>query len=349
MTQALAVRQMLCRSGHELVGAVIGTNGTRPVPPYVAQGLSTDVIALPSPGFVLRHGRGVDMPGTVRRAVTGSFTWRSSIRALRRIVHDTRPDVILNFFEPLTALAQTSSGLAAPVVSVAHQHMIGHPAHRSSMAGWAGQKVLQLYGDIVAGRSWKLALSLYPAHDLPDRRIMVSPPLLRRQIFDMRSTEGDFYLVYLLNHGYHEEIRRWHVRNPGTRLRCFYDRPGAPVVERVDANLTFHRLDGERFLQYMAQCRALVSTAGFESVSEAAWFGKPMLLVPVEGHAEQRWNARDAQQAGLACTTSRFDLDLLASVPRRVENGWFRDWVARAEATLGKVIDLALNGGPRAP
>jgi len=45
--------------------------------------------------------------------------------------------------------------------------------------------------------------------------------------------------------------------------------------------LTFHRLDGEKFLRMMGECKYVACTAGFESVSEAAWLGKPLFLVPV--------------------------------------------------------------------
>ena len=44
----------------------------------------------------------------------------------------------------------------------------------------------------------------------------------------------------------------------------------------------------------MADCSAMASTAGFESVCEAMCLGKPVMMVPVEGHFEQYCNARDA-------------------------------------------------------
>ena len=124
-------------------------------------------------------------------------------------------------------------------------------------------------------------------------------------------------LVYLVNHGYSEEIRAWHRAHPEVALHCFYDRPGAPPEEVVDGSLTFHRLDGEKFLRMMAGCRAVVSTAGFESVCEAAWLGKPVLVVP--GPEPRR---ADAECAGCgpgrvrASPTSTFRLDRLRGTPR---------------------------------
>lgn len=45
----------------------------------------------------------------------------------------------------------------------------------------------------------------------------------------------------------------------------------------------------------MAGCKAYASTAGFESVCEAMYLGKPILMVPA--HIEQDCNAYDAKKA----------------------------------------------------
>ena len=44
----------------------------------------------------------------------------------------------------------------------------------------------------------KLALSLYQAPDLPERRIIVCPPVLRRRLFELSPGRGNHVLAYLL-------------------------------------------------------------------------------------------------------------------------------------------------------
>ena len=147
--------------------------------------------------------------------------------------------------------------------------------------------------------------------------------------------------MYLVNHGYSDELRAWHRAHPDVALHCFYDRPGAPDDETVDATLTFHRLDGSKFLRYMAGCRALVSTAGFESICEAAWLGKPVLVVPVQNHAEQMLNALDVVGAGFGVADTTFRLDRLADLPAWLDNDAFRAWVNRSEEALLRALDCA--------
>ncbi len=52
-----------------------------------------------------------------------------------------------------------------------------------------------------------MALSLYAAPDLPDKKDSSSArPILRKQLFGLTPESGDFVLIYLLNHGYAEQI-----------------------------------------------------------------------------------------------------------------------------------------------
>ena len=145
---------------------------------------------------------------------------------------------------------------------------------------------------------------------------------------------GNFVLAYLLNHGYADQILEWHRKNPKTILHCFYDKPDAPPEQQVDDTLTFHRLDGEKFLRLMADCKFVACTAGFESLCEAAYLGKPLFVMPVENHVEQEVNAIDAVRAGIAVTDKTFNLDRLAELPDRLDNVKFREWFHRADAML---------------
>lgn len=270
-------------------------------------------------------------------------TYRRSVRGLGHVIAGAAPDLVINFFEPLTGLLQVLRPLPIPVIAIAHQFMILHP-RGARIPGMRGQRLgYRWFAGIVGARSWKLALSCFAAEPIKKLRLVVGPPLLRRELFELRPVPGGYYLVYLLNHGYREEIVAWHSRHPETVLECFYDRPGAPPVDHVRPNLAFHRLDGGKFLRSMAGARAVVSTAGFESVCEAIWLGKPLFLVPVEGHVEQLGNALEAEALGYAVVARGFDLDRLDELPDRIANDEFRRWVASAETVLEQTIALAMG------
>jgi uncharacterized protein (TIGR00661 family) len=232
--------------------------------------------------------------------------------------------------------------LPMPVLAVAHQHLIQHPAHAMLPGRVAAQLGLNLFIRLVGAGSWKLALSFFPAADVPAKRLLVCPPLLRRQVFQLEPTPGDYLLVYVVNHGYAEEIRAWHQDHREVPVHCFYDRPGAPDTEEVEPNLTFHRVSGEKYLRLMAGCRAVACTAGFESVCEAAWFGKPILVVPVANHSEQEVNADEAARLPFGAQAASFDLGRLLAIPTPVHNAAEREWIGQAEPMLLRALETVM-------
>jgi uncharacterized protein (TIGR00661 family) len=304
------------------------------------------VVQLPTLEFVYRNSRAVDGPATAASFFRRLPQFIRSLRQLARVVRETQPDVILNFFEPLTSLYAVTALRRPPVVAVGHQFMFHHPAYIRPPQFRMQQWGMSLYTKILGLRQTRLALSFYEAPDLPEKNITVCPPILRKQLFELTpNPNGDFVLIYLLNHGYAEQISRWSDANPGTKLHCFYDKPEAPAEQAHSASLTFHRLDGEKFLRMMGECKHVVCTAGFESVSEAAWLGKPLILVPVENHVEQQINALDAAQCGFGIAETKFNLDRLKELPATLIGGKFQPWVRKAEAILWRAVERAVGNG----
>ena len=200
-----------------------------------------------------------------------------------------------------------------------------------------------------AGAARRLALSFYPAPDLPGKDIVVVPPLLRQTLLDQPLGQREpFFLIYVLNSGYADAIIAWHAQNQHVRLHCFWDRTDVPAVHHHNETLTFHHLDGEKFLSMMARCSGLICTAGFESVCEAMYLGKPVLMVPVEGHFEQSCNAVDAKKTGAGISSNHFAIDQLIDFLPQYESPApaFRDWVAQAEARFIGEIEAAARPTP---
>jgi uncharacterized protein (TIGR00661 family) len=342
MTQAIAVKEMVERAGHQVVSVVLGIGPNRQVPPFFAAAMKLPIERIPTVDFTYRNNRKVDLPATLAGIVRRIPAYWRGLRKLKSIVRESQPDVILNFFEALTGFYALTTRKRPPVVAIAHQFMCGYPGYVRAPGQFVQQLGMKWFVRFVGSASTRLALSLYEAPDLPEKNIRVSPPLLRRQLFELPSNpDGNFVLAYLLNHGYAEQIIAWHKRNPQTVLHCFYDKPDAPPEFRYDETLTFHRLDGEKFLRLMAECRQVACTAGFESVCEAACLGKPVFLVPVENHIEQTINAIDATRLGLGISDRSFNLDRLAELPRATDPGRFRAWLHRADSILLRTIERA--------
>jgi len=111
--------------------------------------------------------------------------------------------------------------------------------------------------------------------------------------------------------GYGQEIMDWSNKNPSQQLEVFWDKKDEPEIKKVGKALTFHKLNAGKFLELMANCKGLVTTAGFESICESMFLGKPVLMIPVEGQYEQACNAIDAVKAGAGIQGNSFEISLL--------------------------------------
>jgi uncharacterized protein (TIGR00661 family) len=340
----MAVKEMADAAGHQVVAVTLGVSTQRPMPEYFASAMKLPVTQLPTLEFKYKNNRSVSNTATLLAALATLPKYARLVRQFDDLVRAAQPDVILNFFEPIAAFYALTRRHHPPIVAVGHQFMFQHPGYVRAPRLWRQILSTRIYTWLLGARATKLALSLYEAPDLPAKRIVVGPPLLRKQLFGLQPTPvGKFTLAYLLNHGYAEQIIRWSDAHPQTRLHCFYDKPGAPAEEQYSPSLTFHRLDGEKFLNMMAECRNVVCTAGFESVSEAAWLGKPLFLVPVENHVEQEVNAIDAQQFGIGLAEKSFNLDRLVELPDRLPTEKFRAWMDCAPKKLFQAVENAVK------
>ena len=159
---------------------------------------------------------------------------------------------------------------------------------------------------------------------------MVVPPLLRKEVLCTQPWDGGYLHGYLLNSGFSEEVKTWHSKHPEIVMHFFWDKKDVPNETSVNNTLTFHRLSDTLFLHYLAGAKAYASTAGFESVCEAMYLGKPVLMVPT--HIEQACNAHDAVLAGAGVSADRFDMDTLLNLSKNYHpNPDFKQWVQHAD------------------
>lgn len=319
---------------------LVGKNPHRSLPEFFQKSFDVPIILAESPGFVFKSGKGVSIQLTALRILKSLRRYVESVKTLERLVEETRPDLIINFLEPLTGLYKLQRRDSAPVLSVGHQFMMKHPGRVAMKSMRCQQFLMRQFVKLAGARSTHLALSFCAAEDRPEKNLFICPPLLRKQLFDLKAAcAGDFLLAYLLNPGYAQEIIDWHQTHRDVSIHCFYDKTGAPPDDRVDAALTFHALDGEKFLALMSQARAVACTAGFESVCEAAYLGKPVLLIPVENHVEQNMNALEAERLGFGLSDTEFNLSRIASYCASSSvHEQFVKWVNQAEAAFLRVL-----------
>ena len=332
MTQAISLANLLRENGHEICHIIIGKSKYRELPHFFTDSFSEPISQVESPNFLNgKLNKSVNLWKSILHTMLRIGIYLRSIRTIKFIVDDTQPDIIINFYDFLGGIFSWLQRPQCKIICIGHQYMIKHSTFEFAPGSWFERQALQIGSWITSLQAdTRLALSFRELSD--ELGIEVVPPLLRDRIKMLKKTDDKHILVYLLNHGYSKNIEKFHAENPEWKLHCFWDKKNAPNELIVDENLTFHRLNSELFLKLMAGCCAFVTTAGFESVCEAMYLGKPTMMIPVEGHYEQACNAIDGVNSGAGIKSGDFDLTKLINyIPNHPTNSQtFKNWANKA-------------------
>jgi uncharacterized protein (TIGR00661 family) len=159
--------------------------------------------------------------------------------------------------------------------------------------------------------------------------------------------KGDFYLAYMVNPGYADEVIFFAKANPQLKIKAYWDKKEAAETEHPLPNLSFHRVHDKNFLQDMANCNGLVCTAGFESVCEAKYLGKPVMMIPVAGQYEQACNALDAEISGVGIASENFDFAKLDQMQKKQsDSAHYIKWADSWQAVFRELVAEAILPKP---
>lgn len=311
LTQALTLEDHLCREGHEVVEVLVGKSGQRELPSFFKQRLKAPLYRFESPNFLPTPANKRNKLGrSVAYNILRSPVFMRSIMFINRHIRKSGADVVVNFYELLTGLTYLVCRPRVAQICIGHQYLFLHRDFKFPDVSKFQLSLLKMFTRFTAiGAEKLLALSFKRIDDDVKRKIYVIPPLLRREALQQSPVKGEYVHGYMVNAGFSEQVMAWHKKRPDVPLYFFWDRKGEEGVKKIDDTLTFHQLDDEEFLKRMAGCRAYASTAGFESICEAMYMHKPILMVPA--HIEQECNAYDAMRAGAGIVSSDFELDKL--------------------------------------
>lgn len=332
LTQAITLENVLLRSGHEVVEILVGKSESRRLPGFFTRSVHAPVKQFVSPNFLpTPANKCVNITRSVLYNIAKVPEYLRSMHYINERIIKTGADMVINFYELLTGLTYFLYRPAVPQVCIGHQYLFLHKDFEMPEKHKFGMKLLNMFTRLTAlGAKEYLALSFRSMKDDKSKRIKVVPPLLRRDVFRQEVTNGDYIHGYMVNSGFSECIMRWHKEHPETPLRFFWDRWEETPVKKIDETLSFYQLDDVEFLRQMSGCKAYASTAGFESVCEAMYLGKPLMMVPA--HIEQECNAYDAMKSSAGIVDDDFDLaKLLKFAETYKPDTRFREWVNSAE------------------
>jgi uncharacterized protein (TIGR00661 family) len=262
------------------------------------------VIRIPTLRFVYARGTGrVSSSLTLLRNLPAllDLACRGPVfEAVRVIARDFQPDVIVSDAESWSH--RVAADLKIPRISFDH---IGLMAYCRPQVEWFDRPAAwfnaRCYRWLMGQPDRILVSSFYPVPvRSPD--VKVVGPLLRAAVREWSPHDGNYLLAYF-NQG-KDQLRPAILQalaGAGVPVHVYGSKEQGqhgPLIFLPFSNLPF--------LEDLAGCRAVISTAGNQLIGEALYLGKPVCVMP-ETCVEQRLNAAAVERLGIGVRVSARD------------------------------------------
>ncbi len=240
------------------------------------------------------------------------YNRRAGIHYLKTLYHNPPPrilreikafpveryDLIINDFEPITAWACHKKGI--PCIGLSHQasflsSQTPRPVHKSKL----GEFILHKYAPV------KHAVGFhFKRYD-----DFIHTPVIRKEIREAHVSDEGHYTVYLpaisedvlIQYLHKIPEVEWHVFSRYTN-KSFRNK-----------NILIQPVENDSFIQSFTSCTGILTSAGFETPSEALFMGKKLCVSPIIGQYEQDCNAVALKEMGVK-VLSRINEEAIPSI-----------------------------------
>jgi uncharacterized protein (TIGR00661 family) len=253
---------------------------------------------LPMLGTTYYNNR-VDVPKTLANAANVLLRRSSTIDRLAGFIRSYDPDLILVDHEYFTNYAARKLGRRT--LSVGHQNLLTHCRYTPPR----GQRINWLMTTVPARlfhakSDLFLIISFFDLLPVNPKTTAVLPPLIRREIADLKPSDGEHALVYTTSPSFYGLIPALE-----SFRRQFFVYGFGKQPERK--NIVFKEYSRETFGLDMAACSYVICNASHNVISEALYLKKPVFTFPIAYNYEQFLNSYFLEKLGYgAFSTSAF-------------------------------------------
>ncbi|MHB8066898.1 MAG: glycosyltransferase family protein [Desulfobaccales bacterium] len=248
------------------------------------------VVDIPSLGTVFTRHR-VDTWATLKMNYPVLRDRKVLLRRVLDLMESFQPDAVISDYEFF--LPRACRLLSVPCLSIDHQHVITASSHPIPWGEYPSYLATSLSVKLLFSRATDyLVISFFQPEVRAGLKAKILPPLLRDTVLARQPIESGHVLVY---QSYITDFRKF---------LAFVEAVKRPVIvygvpkEGREGNLLYKAKSEEGFLDDLASCAYVVCGGGHSMISEALYYGKPVISFPIKGAFEQFINAFYLERLG---------------------------------------------------
>lgn len=219
-------------------------------------------------------------------------------------------DLVITDFEPVTAWAAKFNHI--PSIGLSHQNAFRYRVPRS------GNNIIT-----TTVLKWFAPADNQPGFHWHHFNAPILPPMIKTDL-EMLPVNSGKIMVYqpvLPLDEYHDLFHRF----PDYEFVQYH-----PVDHSgQQGNVCWYPLSREGFIRDFSDCSGIISSAGFDTCSEAVHYGKKLFVTPLQGQMEQQSNAVALEQLGYG------------KVKKKIKRKSLKNWLDKPQPVAVNYPDVA--------
>jgi uncharacterized protein (TIGR00661 family) len=264
--------------------------------------------------------------------------WSENLHVLKEVHEEFDPEVVVSDFESLAYLY--GERYRKPVISIDNMQILNRCELDDAIPReeWINFKLAKtiVKAKLPGCHHYLVTTFFFP--EVRKERTSLFPPILRDEILAAKptATAGEHVLVYQTSDSLKELVPTL-KRMTDHRFLVY-----GLKVEEDHGNVKLRAFSEKGFVDDLARARAVITGGGFSLMSEAIYFGKPILSVPIKKQFEQTLNAIYLTKLGYGVWAREFTPQAIAGFLERRDE--LAKNVGRHEQDGNEKLFRALDG-----
>jgi uncharacterized protein (TIGR00661 family) len=262
-------------------------------------------------GFVYDKNE-VSIPKTVKQFLD-LFPGQSKKNLLHcfNLIKKFNPDLIISDFEPTAHYLAYFLGI--PIISINNMSVLSKCKLRIKREDYLDfVSALSVINLFTPRSDFDLLLSF---KDFPTKQknVLLFPPILRKEILKITPKNKNFILIYQTS-----KDNFSFLINELKQIKEKFIVYGLDENKK-DKNIIFRKFSKTGFIKDLSECKAVMMTGGFSTISEAIYLKKPMLIIPAKNQYEQKFNGLTIEEMGLGKCEPEINRERITSFIAKID------------------------------